>query len=203
MKIALATFVKTPGMSPIKTRLGQTIGTAAALEFYVKSLAATYETVSAVKNHFAIAPYWAVAEKQALGAIFWQKWPQIWQGEGGLGDRLARVYTELKKQYDVVGFYGADSPHIKSEELVSALMQIKNEETSTVVGPTEDGGFYFLASRLPVTSEVWTSVEYSQNTTLQQLLNKWPDSHVKKMNTHFDIDTDKELERLRKIDQRF
>lgn len=212
IKIAMATFVKTPGMSPIKTRLAASVGAQRALEFYIESVGQTYgmieklreifSTVNLSKENFLqpnitgeFKPYWAVAEKSALGAIFWQKWPQIWQGDGNLGDRLSSVYSQLREQHDIVAFYGADSPHIAGERLFAALQKVISRAHTTVVGPTEDGGFYFLASSLKITPSVFKSVTYSSAGTLSELKNSWPEKMFE-IEKDFDVDTAEDLNRL-------
>jgi glycosyltransferase A (GT-A) superfamily protein (DUF2064 family) len=47
MKLPLAVFVKTPGLSPIKTRLAASVGEQKALEFYRRSLRVTEAVVHA------------------------------------------------------------------------------------------------------------------------------------------------------------
>jgi glycosyltransferase A (GT-A) superfamily protein (DUF2064 family) len=199
LKIAIATFVKTPGMSPIKTRLASGIGAQQALQFYIESVGHTYKLIESLKPQFQCEAYWAVAEKQAVGSIFWQKWPQVWQGEGELGDRLARVYSELKKSYDVVAFLGADSPHLPAERLSQGLRELVHGQADTVIGPTEDGGFYFLASRLIVEPHVWKNVTYSTTETLSQLKSHWPGRNIKSLAVDFDVDTTEDYNRWKNL----
>jgi len=217
-KIAIATFVKTPGMSPIKTRLAADIGAAKALEFYITSLGQTFNCIEDVKKLAAdvhgaedahlsedntgikkqpisIEAFWAVAEEAALENPFWSKWPRRLQGGGGLGERLNRVYSELQREFDIVALYGADSPHVPAQRLWNGLQQVVAGTADTVVGPTEDGGFYFLASSLPVQPEVWTSVTYSAPTTLEQLKKRWP-GPMQHLETDYDVDTVEDLTRL-------
>lgn len=196
MKIAIVTFVKTPGMSPIKTRLAASIGRAEALQFYVQSLGATYKMIEDLRLLVPhVQPYWALAEKQALGSVFWEKWPQLWQGDGGLGERIAHVHSTLRESFDVVALYGADSPHIPAERLADGLRMIISGDAQTVVGPTEDGGFYFLASSLRVSADVWRKVTYSCEQTLAELKNAWPDE-MRELVKDFDVDTLEDLRRL-------
>ncbi len=196
MKIAIATFVKTPGMSPIKTRLARDIGEHEALSFYVESLGRVFNTIENLKQkNSGITPYWSLAEKQAMGGIFWKSWPQIWQGEGSLGERISKVYTELKKKYDIVVLFGADTPHVTVDRLWQGLMPIISGQEKSTVGPTEDGGFYFLASSLEVPSDVWTQVTYSSHNTLRELKSVWP-GNMLEIATEFDVDTGKEYQRL-------
>ncbi|MPV85787.1 TIGR04282 family arsenosugar biosynthesis glycosyltransferase [Ostreibacterium oceani] len=84
-RVALAIFAKTIGLSPVKTRLAETIGEKKATEFYAKSLAAVAQVVqeavqivaqpaaqtaaqkiTARGQIEAIVPYWAVAEAEAV-----------------------------------------------------------------------------------------------------------------------------------------
>ena len=59
--VAVVTFVKTPGKSPIKTRLAKQIGVTRALEFYITSLNETYKTIETLKSEMekdvSITPY--------------------------------------------------------------------------------------------------------------------------------------------------
>ena len=115
---AIAIFVKTPGLSPIKTRLASSIGVSAAERFHLLSAKAIESVVlDAFRAEPACIPYWAVAEKEAVHTPYWKSFQTIWQGEGSLGERLACVYDELIQQHSFVIFIGADSPHITSHLL--------------------------------------------------------------------------------------
>jgi len=61
-KNAIAVFVKTPGLSPVKTRLAEGIGENRALEFYDLAL----ECVMKLGEAVDAASYWAVAEEEAV-----------------------------------------------------------------------------------------------------------------------------------------
>ena len=97
---AVAIFVKTPGLSPIKTRLAASIGQSAAEWFHLMSAKAV-ESVVLRASHAdgALSPYWAVAEKQALDTPHWKSFQTIWQGEGSLGERLSHIYDELIERH--------------------------------------------------------------------------------------------------------
>ena len=71
---AVATFVKTPGISPLKTRLAKEIGEESAINFYNLSLNAIRNVLKAAEQESqkTLKPYWAVAEKQALGTSEWE-----------------------------------------------------------------------------------------------------------------------------------
>lgn len=202
--VAVVTFVKTPGKSPIKTRLAKQIGVTRALEFYITSLNETYKTIETLKSEMqkpettkdiSVTAYWAVAEEASLKNPFWAKWPCVFQGDGGLGERIAKVYSELRDKHDVVVLFGADSPHVTSERLRSAILPVVSGEVSTSVGPTEDGGFYVLASSLKIPAKTWEAVTYSETDTLAQLKNVWPAPWLE-IEKDYDVDTLEDLTRL-------
>ena len=59
MSIALAIFVKTPSLSPVKTRLAQSIGEDKAIAFYMLCLEAIKETAKQIDADVV----WAVGRK--------------------------------------------------------------------------------------------------------------------------------------------
>ncbi len=160
---AVAIFVKTPGLSPVKTRLARGIGSALATEFHCRAAAA----VGAVARAAApdVAPHWAVAEQDALAHPAWSAFPTLWQGEGDLGTRLDRVYSELLERHGSVLLIGADAPQVTPVLLRNAARALLEGVPSYAMDPASDGGFWLFGGRAPVPSEVWHSVAYSQADT--------------------------------------
>ena len=68
MSCAAAIFVKTPGLSPLKTRLATGIGAAAATDWYRLAARATAAAVAQLPN---LVAYWAVAEPGPGPAAAW------------------------------------------------------------------------------------------------------------------------------------
>jgi uncharacterized protein len=191
--VALAIFVKTPGFSKVKTRLGQGIGQQAAEKFHELSCGAVKSVVQRA------VPYWAVAEKLAVKHPLWRDFPTLEQGSGELGDRLSKVYDELMERYPAVIFIGGDSPMIRPEDLLSALRAVKQGDRF-VMGLTEDGGFWLFAGSKPVPRKVWTDVTYSDWETGAQLQRGLtPIAPVRPIETHFDIDQREDLARLKRL----
>ncbi len=167
--IPVAIFVKTPGASPVKTRLAAAIGNEQAEEFHRLSARATAEVVAEAgrRSGGAIAAVWAVAEPEQLEHALWSSRPRIRQGPGGLGDRLARVYSQLLRESGSAFLVGADSPQLHPGILLEAVQALKT--SPFVTGPATDGGFYLFGGRLPVEHEIWTSVPYGAQDTLAAL----------------------------------
>lgn len=201
LKGALAIFVKTPEFSQVKTRLAAGIGQEGALLFYKQALEATAAFSRQVKAELVdLDVVWAVAEEQALKSDCWKEFGSVFQGEGGLGQRLHTVYTKLLSRYDYVAFIGADSPHICSNEILKAILLTKKWRSEKfIIGETFDGGFYFFGGGKHLPKNVWTSVEYSSERTSQQLelaLKKF--GEIEKIEKNFDVDTLEDLHSLSK-----
>ncbi len=160
---AVAIFVKTPGLSPVKTRLAHGIGSAHATEFHCRAAAA----VGAVARAAApdVAPHWAVAEQDALAHPAWSAFPTLWQGDGDLGTRLDHVYAALLERHGSVLLIGADAPQVTPALLRNAARAVLEGRSPYAIGPATDGGFWLFGGRAPVPAAVWHSVAYSRADT--------------------------------------
>lgn len=211
-KIAVAMMVKTPGVSPLKTRLARDVGAAVAEGFYVSSVDAltlTFEMarrlcaagVDGSREHkvggVELHPIFAVMELSELRNPRWSQFPTVWQGEGGLGDKLHTVYSSLLERFDGVILVGSDLPHISPHSIASTAYALVQHPEVFCLGPTDDGGFYLFAGARSVAREVWTSVPYSNSHTCASLCEELAPSGPQRMlPSNFDIDEGPDLERL-------
>lgn len=190
--MGVAVFVKTPELSPVKTRLAAGGSEAEALAFYRLSCRAVSEVL---RGTAGVTPYWAVAEEQ--GAAFWRDFPVLTQGDGGLGERMSRVYDELLARHDVAVLIGADCPQISARDFEAARAAIERG-TDFVFGPASDGGFYLLAGRRPIDRALWLRVPYSVATTEAELRAELARiASVARIRERTDVDTIDDLPRLR------
>ncbi len=162
---AIAVFVKTPKLSPIKTRLAKDIGQKEALDFYIKSI----QSIEAMLNTLDVSLYWAVKEKDGLSHKLWQNHPQIHAQGSCLGAVQDGIYSQLlqNKKYDQVILLGADCPQMPASYIKQAMRALKNH--NYVTGAANDGGYTLFGGRTKITAEIWKSVKYSQNNTLEKL----------------------------------
>ena len=160
MTAALAIFVKTPGLSPVKTRLALGIGAPAALRFHQLAAAATAEVARVCAPW--LTPYWAIAEAGPDAAAAWPEFASLYQGQGDLGERLHAVYARLQARHGRVLLIGADAPQLTVALLRHALVTLDDAHTPFVIGDASDGGFWLFGGRAALPSEVWTHVRYSQ-----------------------------------------
>lgn len=186
---AIAVFVKTPGLSPIKTRLAKTIGQIAAESAYRLCVKATKETVTRVDAD----SYFAVAEQGGLRDPLWQGLECIHTGPGCLGQRQYHIYQRLLQCYRQVILIGSDSPQQTADRLQQAKDALKTEPF--VVGPAYDGGYYLFAGKRPLSQAFWTHLAYSRADTCDNLLAALP--HKASLLTPItDLDTVEDLPRL-------
>lgn len=173
MSGAIAVLVKTPGLSPVKTRLAVKLGQENAENFHLAASRSVSSTVQALSKLDDINSYYAVAEESALTHNFWQDLPCLWQGEGGLGERMAHIYQTLLAKHDFVMLVGADIPQMTARELLAASAWLPhNEQARLVYGPSVDGGFWLFGGNCKIPHAAWTDVIYSQPDTGAQFFNK-------------------------------
>jgi hypothetical protein len=157
----LAIFVKTPGRSPIKTRLAANLGEAAALEWYECAAAATAEVAAELSAMGLATCYWAVAEPEALDDPQWSSLPRLGQGDGGLGARMARVHDALVARHGRGLLIGADAPQLQAAELIAADRWLQGDEARIALGPASDGGFWLVGANRSLPLVDWIGVPYS------------------------------------------
>jgi uncharacterized protein len=165
---AIAIFVKTPGLSPVKTRLAERVGTTQAVDLYRLCAAA----VQAVAEAADIGPvYWALAETSPQAIAQWQgRTGLIEQGGGDLGKRMSRVMKTLVDRHGSGLLLGADAPQLECQQLRQAADWLEDPAPRNVIGPAQDGGFWTFGANHTVPIKRWTRVTYSQSDTLNQFM---------------------------------
>ena len=193
---AVAIFVKTPGRSPLKTRLASGCGEHYATEWYHRAAAAVASVASEVQRQHGIHAYWAVAEPEAQDA--WHDLPSIEQGDGGLGTRMARVHAGLVARHGFGLLLGADAPQLTVELLGDAIDWLTAKDPRLVLGPASDGGFWLFGSNVVPPLSAWTSVSYSTDSTAAELRRAMHDlGEWRTLATLTDVDTAADLPTLR------
>ena len=196
MKGALVVFVKTPGLSPIKTRLAKGIGRENANIFFVKSVRAVESIAHKIyKNNEAdCQPHWAIAENNGLTHELWKKFPQLFTGYGDLGQRLYHVYSSLNKSFDYTIFLGMDSPQITESLILQTISILESYPPKFVIGPAKDGGYYLFGGTQELPEFVFTDVTYSSNHTLSEFTENLKQmGEIETLTELSDVDTKDEL----------
>lgn len=196
MTAALAIFVKTPGLSPVKTRLAARIGPVAALRFHQLAAAATADVARACESW--LTPYWAIAESSPAAATAWPGFASLHQGEGDLGGRLHTVYAALQARHGRVLMIGADAPQLTVASLQRALTALDDVRTPFAIGDANDGGFWLFGGRGQIPRDAWTRVRYSHAQTASDLRQQLsPHGAVGAVGSLTDVDNVEDLPVLR------
>lgn len=153
-----AIFVKTPGRSPLKTRLAARLGTAFAEAWYLRAAAAVAAVLRATPG---LAGYWAVAETTGQDASAWPGLPLLEQGEGELGARMGRVHAALLERHPFALLLGADTPQIEARLLERAADWLASDAPRFVLGPARDGGFWLLGGNRQPPAGDWLATPCS------------------------------------------
>ncbi len=172
MSGGLAIFVKTPGLSSLKTRLAAGIGREAAEAWYLLAARAVRDVAASVEG---VEVSFAVAEECSNAQSFWRQLHDaaplnltVPQGQGSLGQRMAQVYASLLSRHRFAILIGADSPQISSTDLQAACAWLDASEPRLCLGPASDGGFWLFGGNRLLPEQAWLSPQYSAPDTARE-----------------------------------
>lgn len=190
--IGLAIFVKTPGHSPLKTRLAAGIGREAAEDFHRLAAASVAAVARAAQAECpALTVSWAVAEDAALKDALWSGLPRIAQGAGDLGARMRKVTDHLCRAQGGALLLGADTPQLCVDDLVAAVRALDDHDH--VLGPSADGGFWLFGTRMAVPGAVWTHTPWSRPDTSERFAAALGPRRIARLRTLRDADMAEDL----------
>jgi len=134
-------FAREPVEGRVKTRLAREIGDAAATALYRAFLQDLAVALPDPGRWDAILAHAEFEPGPFLIGTFRSPWELFPQGDGSLGDRLARTVlrSRMEGRRDVV-VAGSDAPTLGREELGAAFDALE-EDADVVFAPAPDGGF--------------------------------------------------------------
>lgn len=168
MSGGLAILVKTPGQSPVKTRLARHLGRPKAEAFHLAAAEAVASVAVRAGAAAGFAACWAVAEREAMSGSVWKDLPCLFQGPGTLGERMDAVYRQLSQPGGFALLVGADAPQLREECLKRAARWLDSAEPRLVIGRARDGGFWLFGGNVSLPPEAWLRPSYSEATTAQE-----------------------------------
>ncbi|MEO8461399.1 MAG: DUF2064 domain-containing protein [Dokdonella sp.] len=163
--VGLAIFVKTPALSPVKTRLQTRIGKHGAEAFHLAAAEAVASVALQAQAQMNLTAYWAVAEPDATQNNTWCDLPTLVQEAGSLGERMNSIYRQLRQCHRAAILIGADAPQISAPQLLGAAGWLDAAEPRLAIGRALDGGFWLFGGNVELPSSAWTDVAYSTPTT--------------------------------------
>lgn len=200
MSGGLAIFVKTPGLSPLKTRLAAGVGRDTAQAWYLLAAQAVMQVAGSMDD---IEAAFAVAEESPEAEAFWGDFrgsdkpvPCISQGQGSLGHRMAKVYAKLLSRHRFAILIGADAPQLNNSDLQAAGAWLDSPEPRLCLGPASDGGFWLFGGNRPLPLQAWLVPQYSAPDTAAQFQQAMQDhGDWLKLRELTDVDTAVDLRR--------
>lgn len=206
-KLTIALFVKAPELGQVKSRLAKTIGADFATEFYRSMGRDWFDrlTVFTDRQQADLRVFYAPDSGRStvrdwLGCDDRQL---VAQGDGDLGDRMARAFTTCFGQgSDRVLLVGSDSPDLPDEILTQAAEALS--ETGAVICPTEDGGYCLVGFRgdrlLPT---IFQNMIWSTETVFTETIARFQSANqpVAILPHWYDIDHAPDLDRFWQLNQ--
>lgn len=164
---AIAIFVKTPGLSTVKSRLAAGIGSEQAADCHLRCARA----VAAIAGAAGIGPvYWAVAESEGMNHPAWGQLPRLLQEGAGLGERMRSIHDVLCQRHGAGILIGADLPQVEARSLQAAAAHLHRGPGRAVLGPARDGGFWLIGANQPLPRAAWHAPRYGNSTVADDFL---------------------------------
>ncbi len=191
-KPRLVIMVKEPRPGRVKTRLGAGIGLIASAWWFRHQSARLLRRIQSPcwQTMLAVSP-----DREGLTSRIWPAHlPRIAQGQGDLGQRMARVFRMFGTGPVVI--IGADIPGIRRAHIADAFAALGDHDA--VFGPASDGGYWLVglkrARAQPIS--LFNGVRWSTNHALSDTLGTIPDLTFSLIATLDDVDTSADLMRL-------
>ena len=194
MREAIALFAKAAVPGRVKTRLTSALTPEQAAAFHEACVRDVWEKIRGLVGEGAFL--YSDAE--------WEPWDLLagaqvrFQRDGDLGDRMLGCFEELVEEgFERVLIVGSDSPTLPAAILRDGLDALEGDE-DTVLGPTEDGGYYTVGCRRPH-ERMFGEVAWSADTTFEQTQSAFRrvGYQTTVLPEWWDVDTSEDLERLR------
>lgn len=161
--VRVVAFARFPVAGMCKTRLIPAVGAQGAAAIHTKLVEICVAAMrgSGLSIELRTTGAEAFAFREWLGGDI----AFIDQGEGDLGDRLARAAAP----YPVI-FIGSDAPDLDADRLIAAATALAN--ASAVIGPAEDGGYYLLGLNAPA-PWLFTDMDWGTETVFEETMRRF------------------------------
>ncbi len=187
-EVRIVVLAKAPVAGMVKTRLAPRLGAEGAARLHEDLVQRTLRTalgaaVGPVELCAAPSlqhPFFATCERQHCIAL-------SEQGEGDLGERMARVIERVTQSGMRVVLVGADCPALDAAYLRGAVQAL--DRCDVVFGPAEDGGYVLVAARRLV-PEMFRGPHWGTETVLSETRSRLREAGVawRELATLWDLD---------------
>ena len=185
----LIIMLKEPRAGRVKTRLGKDNGLTAAAWWFRQQVKRLLRRIDDPRWKVVLA----VAPDRAgmLSRVWPAHFERIAQGQGDLGDRMARVMQVIP--VGPVCVIGADIPDIGPIQIARAFAALGTSDA--VFGPAPDGGFWLVGLKRtnPMPSKLFQDVRWSTEHALGDTLTNLGGLRVALIDELQDVDTADDL----------
>ena len=200
--ITFGVMARAPIAGACKTRLGRSIGDAAAGRLYEAMLLDTLAMFATQRTSTFGLPTRRVllAAPEHDGAALLRRlappsWEVVLQRGADLGARLSNALLDLTGDGHLVCLVDSDSPTLPLEAL--RPLAAPRPDNGVVVGPCEDGGYYLIGVRTPE-PRLFEGIPWSTSGVMEATRCACRDRGLplEELRTWYDIDARKDLDRL-------
>lgn len=191
-------MARTPGATPVKSRLHRVLGADGATALYRCFLLDRVASLAALPGLDLTVAFTPSGARDAMAALL----PGVRllaQRGGDLGVRMANAIEDVARDgARGVVVIGSDSPTLPLARVTEAAAAVAAGSADLVLGPAEDGGYYLVAQGRPC-RDVFADVPWSTAHVLERTL-----AHAERLGLRvlrlaswYDVDTEADLRRLR------
>lgn len=196
-KTAILLFLKAPRPGTVKTRLAQTVGEARATAAYRALVERQITALQKLESDFSIEIHYApISAEPEMTEWLGPKTAFFPQYEGDLGERLEHaVASAFQRSAAHVICIGGDCPGLNAKHFNQTVEHLIAGQ-DLVIGPSEDGGYYLIATRRFI-PELFRGIPWSASNTREATIQKANEMDLQTvfLETLYDVDTQAELNR--------
>lgn len=179
----LLVFTRNPELGKCKTRLAAKVGDQAALDIYTFLLRHTVKITAPLPMDIWVCYSEKIAEPDFWSADRYDK--KLQQGHN-LGVRMMHLFQEgFDAGYEKIGVIGSDMYNLNSQDLNTAFGLLTTHDY--VLGPAEDGGYYFLGMKC-FKKELFLDKVWGEDSVLLDSLNDLRNDTYTLLPTRNDVD---------------
>jgi hypothetical protein len=197
MKRCLIVFAKEPQKGRIKTRLAASIGEEEALCLYKAFLKDTLIIARCAETDNKILAYDSCSKEPEYLKMISDNFLFYEQKGKDLGEKMSNAFGYAHENgADHIVIIGSDSPTLPASCLDEAFQLL--EEYDVVIGPSQDGGFYLVGSKVPARG-MFNDVKWGSDKALEQTLENIISLQKRfvLMDPWYDVDTQDDLKSLK------
>jgi len=186
---ALLIFLKNPELGKVKTRLRPELSDEECVEVYKAMVNDLLKNISTKKQYDVFFFYTPVNSKGDLQKWLGHGFNFVPQSYGDLGMRMSTALNwAFENNYRKAVLIGTDCPTIEQTLILNAFKSLENSDV--VLGPSEDGGYYLVGTKVPQ-PQIFKNIHWSSEVVFSETIARIKENGLtlSKLEKRSDIDT--------------